>query len=162
MTPPSSIGLRASTPHTYVSTTRPRDLSQREQRELESVSDRRRTLARAPGAPLKHHQEEHVTSGPSSSTNYLQRTHNGDGNGVRYAVGWVGCVCGGSAHYTRVDVVRQRTQNPNKCTPYLRVISTKIEIFSSYTVLTSKKSTDLSSGRRPLSKSVEFFDVRTL
>jgi hypothetical protein len=54
------------------------------------------------------------------------------------------------------------TRNPNKCTPYLRVISTKIEIFSSYTVLTPENSTTLSLGRRPLSKSVEFSDVRTL
>ena len=49
-----------------------------------------------------------------------------------------------------------RTQNPNKCTHYLRAISTKIEIISCHRMVHNKNSTDLSSGRRPLSKTDEF------
>ena len=48
------------------------------------------------------------------------------------------------------------TQNPNKCTHYLRAISTKIEIISCHRMVHNKNSTDLSSGRRPLSKTDEF------
>ena len=51
------------------------------------------------------------------------------------------------------------TQNPNKCTPYLRAISTKIEIISITIAVTTKNSSDLSSGRHPKSKSDEFLVV---
>ena len=49
------------------------------------------------------------------------------------------------------------TQNPNKCTHDLRAISTKNEIISITIGLQTKNSSDLSLGRRPLSKSDEFF-----
>ena len=48
------------------------------------------------------------------------------------------------------------TQNPNKCTHYLRSISTKIEIISITIGVLLENSSDLSSGRRPVSKSNEF------
>ena len=48
------------------------------------------------------------------------------------------------------------TQNPNKCTPYLRAISTKNEIISITRGYVTENSSDLSSGRRPTSKSDEF------
>ena len=51
------------------------------------------------------------------------------------------------------------TRNPNKCTPYLRAISTKIEIISTTRRGRSENSSVLSSGRRPVSKSVEFSDL---
>jgi len=54
------------------------------------------------------------------------------------------------------------TRNPNKCTPYLRAISTKIEIISTTRGGTSQNSTDLDSGRRPKLKSEEFFEVPPL
>ena len=54
------------------------------------------------------------------------------------------------------------TRNPNKCTPYLRAISTKIEIISTTRGGTSQNSTDLDSGRRPKLKSDEFFEVPPL
>ena len=48
------------------------------------------------------------------------------------------------------------TPNPNKCTHNLRAISTKIEIILSAPSVQIENSTDLSLGRRPDSKSVEF------
>ena len=54
----------------------------------------------------------------------------------------------------------QTTPNPNKCTHYLRTISTKIEIISLTTMRVSENSSDLDSGRRPESKSDEFSDTR--
>ena len=53
-----------------------------------------------------------------------------------------------------------RTPNPNKCTHYLRTISTKIEIISLTTMRVSEKSSDLDSGRRPESKSDDSSDTR--
>ena len=47
------------------------------------------------------------------------------------------------------------TPNPNMCTHNLRTISTKIEIMSTTPLVKMKNSTDLCSGRRPDSKSVE-------
>ena len=45
------------------------------------------------------------------------------------------------------------------CTPYLRAISIKIKIFSSRTMRITENSSDLSSGRRPVSKSDEFLVI---
>ena len=47
------------------------------------------------------------------------------------------------------------TQNFNKCTHYLRAISTKIEIISKTKRITPHLASDLSSGRRPKLKSNE-------
>ena len=58
--------------------------------------------------------------------------------------------------------VVQLTPNPNKCTHYLRAISTKIEMMSTTTAVTTENSSDLSSGRRPVSKSVEFAVVTAM
>ena len=55
-----------------------------------------------------------------------------------------------------------QTRNPNKCTPYLRAISTKIEISSTTRGGTSQNSTDLDSGRRPKLKFEEFFEISPL
>ena len=60
------------------------------------------------------------------------------------------------------DFIMLMTQNPNKWPPYLRAISTKNEIISSTIAVTTKNSTDLSSGRRPMSKSVEFLVVTAM
>ena len=48
------------------------------------------------------------------------------------------------------------TRNPNKCTPYLRAISTKIEIISITIGVLFENSLDLDTGRRPELKSDEF------
>ena len=61
---------------------------------------------------------------------------------------------GGDTRHTKT--IATPTQNPNKCTHYLRAISTKIEIISCHRMVHNKNSTDLSSGRRPLSKTDEF------
>ena len=47
----------------------------------------------------------------------------------------------------------RQTQNPNKCTPYLRAISIQIEIISWHGVVHNKTSMDFVSGRRPVSES---------
>ena len=46
--------------------------------------------------------------------------------------------------------------NPNMCTHNLRTISTKIEIMSTIIAIRLENSSDVSSGRRPLSESDEF------
>ena len=69
----------------------------------------------------------------------------------------------GRSHRTRVPVMWSiLTPNPNKCTHYLRAISTKIEIISTTIAVTTENSADLSSGRRPVSKSVEFAVVTAM
>ena len=76
-----------------------------------NVSDERWALARAPDAPLQHHQEEHLHIwDPATTPTNLQHTHEVMGtafvvlSGVR---GWVRCVGVVSAHCTRADAVRQ-------------------------------------------------------
>ena len=54
------------------------------------------------------------------------------------------------------------TRNPNKCTHYLRAISTIVEIISIIKRVTSHFSSELSSGRRPESKSDEKCEVTLL
>ena len=43
----------------------------------------------------------------------------------------------------------RQTQNPNKCTPYLRAISTKIEIISISIAVTTKNSSGFELGAPP-------------
>ena len=54
------------------------------------------------------------------------------------------------------------TPNPNRWSHYLRAISTKIEIISTTNLVILENSSDLSSGRRPVSESEEFSKITKL
>ena len=56
-----------------------------------------------------------------------------------------------------LEMTAEGTPNPNKWSHNLRAISTQIDIISITIGLQTKNSADLSSGRRPVSKSDEFF-----
>ena len=58
--------------------------------------------------------------------------------------------------YTPLCMLCPVTRNPNICTHYLRAISAKTEIISITIGVLFENSSDLSSGRRPMSKSDEF------
>ena len=57
------------------------------------------------------------------------------------------------------DCGASQTPNSNKCARTLCAISTKLEIISITRLVTPENSSDLSSGRRPVSKSDEFLVI---
>ena len=69
----------------------------------------------------------------------------------------------GIARNSRVNRLKiTMTPNPNKWSHYLRAISTKIEIISTTKLVILENSSDLSSGRRPVSESEEFSKITNL